>query len=935
MKKSCCIIIIMLTSFVFNVFSQGFSWPFDKEQRRVTKDVALEYVKSKFTGKDVDYYGSLETSPLAIGNSISTFSDDVDPSFNPNDPLYSKNWIIFIDEEPMKGWGHNCSVYFIPKNITVDKGVSTISAITPTKIEHFMYPPAQYSKFLTPWEVKNRYGNNAGIQLKVPMSTNLENSESEVAKRTYAIILSGGITPSSNYMRYWNDCSYIYQTLTNKYGVSKDNIVPIMADGDDPSLDSYDYETGTFRSSSLDLDFDGIDELEYAATKDNVVSELEKMALKVSPEDHFFFFVIDHGGTDDYNTKSYICLWNGEKLYDTELAELFDKINARSINVVLGQCFSGGFIDDLQKSGRVIATACTGSESSWACSDIPYDEFVFQWTNAVNECNIISGAAVTSDVDRSGTVTMDEAFNYAKCADRQNESPMYSSMPLSVGEDLAFNNIPLDVDLYMRDNVEDTGKEPNTTTDKFWASPDVWVRNSDDGYVHQECEPLKVTELDQNIYVYFRITNRGTKDYDGKGKYLHAYWANTAFGQTADAWLGISNSDDGTPFGGELFDPIQISVPIKAGESAIIYKKDVMPRGIAEKCLAEGIDAHVCILARIKNGFGDDPQSIDSLKAMIGMKAESKRLVQKNLTVIESVDPSTNGVPVLLRGMTSQPLGYGLKLLSDKQSDVFDKVEISLNLSAPILNVWKAGGMKGANIYYSPSKPQTVCLLNENSQITDMALTDSQYGDVNCICRLLANTEISEYDTLRFHIAQIDDNGDYVGGEEFEIRVNPRAAIVPNASNEIVDGQYLLTANNINESVAYEWYDANNNIVGTEKTVKVPLEKFGQYKLRVVADKDGAVSYAEINVANSMNIESVGCLNAENNSVDVRISLPATKKTKIKVSSISNPVYNREFAVREKSNSTKADLSGCPKGVYVVSLVENGVTMDTKSVVVE
>lgn len=40
---------------------------------------------------------------------------------------------------------------------------------------------------------------------------------------------------------------------------------------------------------------------------------------------------------------------------------------------------------------------------------------------------------------------------------------MYSSIPKSVGEDLAFNNIPLDVDLYMRDNIEDTGKEPNLT----------------------------------------------------------------------------------------------------------------------------------------------------------------------------------------------------------------------------------------------------------------------------------------------------------------------------------------------------------------------------------------------------------------------------------------------------------------------------------------
>ena len=42
-----------------------------------------------------------------------------------------------------------------------------------------------------------------------------------------------------------------------------------------------------------------------------------------------------------------------------------------NVNVVLGQCFSGGFNDNLKKVGCVVASASTGSESSFACSDIP------------------------------------------------------------------------------------------------------------------------------------------------------------------------------------------------------------------------------------------------------------------------------------------------------------------------------------------------------------------------------------------------------------------------------------------------------------------------------------------------------------------------------------------------------------------------------------
>ena len=92
--------------------------------------------------------------------------------------------------------------------------------------------------------------------------------------------------------------------------------------------------------------------------------------------------MIDHGGTRDENNQSYICLWNEEKLHDYELADWLRPFNEKSVyvNAVLGQCFSGGFIEELSKVGCFVAAASKGSESSWSCGDIPYDEFVYHWT---------------------------------------------------------------------------------------------------------------------------------------------------------------------------------------------------------------------------------------------------------------------------------------------------------------------------------------------------------------------------------------------------------------------------------------------------------------------------------------------------------------------------------------------------------------------------
>ena len=215
-----------------------------------------------------------------------------------------------------------------------------------------------------------------------------------------------------------------------------------MSDGNDPAVDMR-CTTGGFISQPLDLDNDGIADISLAAKKQNIQNVLNGLINDIREDDHLFFYVIDHGGTDDYISKSYINLWDFGKLYDHELAAMLAPFTEKyvNVNVVLGQCFSGGFIDDLSAIGCVVSTASTGSESSYACPDIPFDEFVYHWTCAVNGANH-KGVLVDADTDDNDRVTMEEAFAYAKANDRmKQEHPQYKSNPISIGEDLAFNHL--------------------------------------------------------------------------------------------------------------------------------------------------------------------------------------------------------------------------------------------------------------------------------------------------------------------------------------------------------------------------------------------------------------------------------------------------------------------------------------------------------------
>ena len=407
------------------------------ELKDISQEDALAIAQRQFIGQDVDYF---------------LYEQEIDGR---------AGWQIFVDAEPLKGWKHDCYMVYIPM------GTFDIDAYNPT-VRYIDTPPI--GKY-TPLSVKNRYGNKANSKPLVSKSANNQIEDLETAKRTYALIISGGIDAISNYERYWNDCSFIYQTLVNKYNVPKGNIYPIMSDGTDPYADMR-CTTGGFKSQPLDLDNDGVADIKLAATKVNIENTLDQLAKKIQKDDHLFIYVIDHGGTDDYNSISYICLWNDDKLYDYELANMLTPFSEKfvNINVVLGQCFSGGFNDDLTKVGCVVSSASTGSESSWSCPDIPYDEFVYHWTSAMNNATH-DGIMVNSDTDGNGRITVKEAFEYAKQNDRITaEHPQYTSTPVSVGEDLAFNHIVPSIDLYIKDNDLDFGQEPNLTTDQFWGA---------------------------------------------------------------------------------------------------------------------------------------------------------------------------------------------------------------------------------------------------------------------------------------------------------------------------------------------------------------------------------------------------------------------------------------------------------------------------------
>jgi len=232
----------------------------------------------------------------------------------------------------------------------------------------------------------------------------------------YAVLIAGGWNKYENYAWFWNSLMFMYDILVDKYRYFQENVYVLYADGNLPSnRNCYDPEHVIYHPNVID----------FAATKLNLQTVFSQLASRMDKNDFLFIYITDHGDTD--STYSYICLWNEKKIKDSEFAgnDYLGRITSYDhMVIVLGQCFGGGFLDDLAKVDRVVVSASRDTEKAYICDNHPseegyYAEFLYQLMIAVNGAKP-DETKVNADRDGNGYISMKEAYLYAFSHDSYN-----------------------------------------------------------------------------------------------------------------------------------------------------------------------------------------------------------------------------------------------------------------------------------------------------------------------------------------------------------------------------------------------------------------------------------------------------------------------------------------------------------------------------------
>lgn len=335
--------------------------------------IVMEPIPPTITGTvltDVKRVLKEEVNEDTRGKAVSTQIDQIDggktlrqwgslPSIKTPD---TSSTIVFIDKQPEAQWEHPVSYNFIDSNQqkwTVD-GMSPSPDVEIKQVAGAASDPAGKNLNNIGSGSTPSQGGGLGYLQLPPVYTYGDPS------KNYAILIDGGYNTTSNHIRYWNDLSFMYQTLVYAYGYNRNNIKVYMSDGingnavDRHSKTNADL-TEVYDNSPVCFDQGSptapspCQEVTADATYYNVSNALLNLPTTIPDIQNvdLLIFTTGHGGWDaaanNNNGDAYLYLWNGEKIYATDFV---NKIkyptgqNPKSITLVMEQCNSGGFATD-------------------------------------------------------------------------------------------------------------------------------------------------------------------------------------------------------------------------------------------------------------------------------------------------------------------------------------------------------------------------------------------------------------------------------------------------------------------------------------------------------------------------------------------------------------------------------------------------------------
>ena len=496
-------------------------------------------------------------------------------------------------------------------------------------------------------------------------------------------------------------------------------------------------------------------------------------------------------------------------------------------------------------------------------------------------------------------------------------------------------------DLYIRDTISDVGNT-NSGVLRAWASPDIWIEDMDGNKV----DPSE--DKDYNICV--RIHNKS--DYPSSiNDTLILNWTKAGVDLWWNrSWLGqepLRCGESDIILGGFYYiksgyigNMEGIAVPDIPPHSSKVFKvKWHFPKpGYYSECFKDEQLWHYCLLARVHDGnpIWKEDESNMSVSEFV---KNNENVAWCNITFLQGkLNKSTVSVGNPFKEPRTFSLSYSLRYnelgeLLNKYADVY------LNMSSNLFELWQKSDFAGKG--FKVVDKNKILLTEPTATIERLVLQPEELylleAEVNFFTQ-----EKPENNEFMFDIAEYvdDEKGgkELIGGETYiAIRNSERDSYF---KAKAVDDKTVLPAEPvsfraepISEDAIYTWFDQKGDTVARGLNLTVTPTSTQHYKLEVVATADGFKDYDSVRatVRNGA-IVSLSPNPTDNQlTITYRLAAGITNAT-IEVSDVQN-LSVQSYPVAAAATTKTVSLAGLTAGTYVVKLIVDGETVDTRQVI--
>lgn len=568
----------------------------------------------------------------------------------------------------------------------------------------------------------------------------------------------------------------------------------------------------------------------------------------------------------------------------------------------------------------------------------PYVAGVAALILSVNPC--LSNRQVNSIIEKTSQKVGN--YTYSSTAGRPNgtwnNELGYGLVDAYAAVQLAQAMSSATLDLMVRDGNDDFGIQPNTTSQIIWDSPDIWVRNQNDGIQVQEHQNPKYFSNGNSNYIYVRVTNKSCEASLGsETDVLKLYYAlNKLWFNWPNSWNAILPIE-------------QITIPpLQVGQEIILSIPWTVPNPSSFPSNPLTVDGRnsFSILARIESSV--DTMTYPETGIVAGVTNNGKLRFYANVqnnnniawknSIIIDIAAGNKGL-ITLENTTNQIQNSYLELIKENSETgkaIYDEAEVSIKMDETLYDAWDRGGKLALQLDATNDEKKKV--VNGNNVILDnISLNPNETGFLQIDFNFLTK-ELTDKNNYVYHIIQKDkETGQIIGGKTFAIKKDVRPIFIADAG-EIKDVDknepIIISASQISELAIYNWYDTDGNLVFTGKDLSISTEEAKKYKLEVIATADGFKDYAEVEVHIKPSILNTITPNPASNNVTISYKINEAGSAYLMILGSYGTTYSsNNYILDINSSETNINISNYLNGFYTVALVCNGQIIDAKTLI--